>query len=254
MVTGSLPQIAFLGAAGFIAGSLNAIAGGGTFFTLPALVAVGLSPVVANATGTVALLPGYIAATVRLRTKLGPMGKLSLGQLGATVLCGGAIGAALLLHTPHALFRFIVPWLVLTATIAFAAGPIVAARMTRRSHRGTVWAILTLFGVSVYGGYFNGGLGILLLAHAATFGDRCILRDQAVKNLLSAVLTAAAVLLYSVGSVVCWPDALSVTAGAIAGGYTGALFSQRISAFHLRVFIVLTGLSLTVLFFLSRRG
>ena len=160
-------------AAAFVAGALNAVAGGGSFLTLPALVFTGVPPVAANATGTVALLPGYMAGAWGFREDMQPPPGLSMRTVVLLSLIGGSAGAALLLVTPDATFKKVVPWLLLAATAMFAFGPQLRQWAGASSH-GPVspWkAGLGMLAVAAYGGYFNGGLGILLLALFGLLGQ-----------------------------------------------------------------------------------
>lgn len=246
-----LPHLALLLAAAFVAGTLNAVAGGGSFLTLPALVFTGVPPVVANATGTVALLPGYAAAAWGFREDAAPPPGLTMGRLIALSLLGGAAGAALLLVTPEATFRRIVPWLLLVATALFAAGPRLR-QWTGASHApaSPVRAAFGVLAVAAYGGYFNGGLGILLLALFGLLGQTQLHAMNGLKNLVSALLTAIAVALYAAGGLVLWPQALAMMAAATAGGYGGARLARRIPAHWLRAGIVATGLVMAAIFFM----
>ena len=244
-------------AAAFVAGALNAVAGGGSFLTLPALVFVGMPPVVANATGTVALLPGYVSGVLGFRKDLQAPPGLSLRALTVLSLVGGAIGAALLLVTDDKTFDKIVPWLLLLATVLFALGPILLRRLKGSGGEGTQDARASaskatagMLAVSIYGGYFNGGLGILLLALFGLLGQTRLNAMNGMKNVVSALLTAIAVAIYAWGGVVAWPQALVMMVAATAGGYLGARLARHIPAPLMRAGIVLTGLVMTVLFFL----
>ncbi|RYF73981.1 MAG: sulfite exporter TauE/SafE family protein [Comamonadaceae bacterium] len=247
-------DIAVLLAAAFVAGALNAVAGGGSFLTLPALVLTGVPPVMANATGTVALLPGYLAGAWGFREDWQAPPGLSLRRLLVLSLMGGALGAALLLMTSESAFRRIVPWLLLAATAMFALGPRLrawAAPAVDSAPRppSALKASLGMLAVSVYGGYFNGGLGILLLALFGLLGQTQLNAMNGMKNLVSAVLTAIAVLIYAAGGVVLWPQALMMMVAATLGGYGGARVARRIPAAWLRAGIVVTGLVMAALFF-----
>ena len=241
-------DIALLLSAAFVAGALNAVAGGGSFLTLPALVFVGVPPVVANATGTVALLPGYAAGAWGFREDTAPPPGLSMRLLVALSLIGGAAGAALLLVTSNEMFAIIVPWLLLAATVLFAFGP-----QLREQPAGgkpsTAKATAGVLAVAVYGGYFNGGLGILLLALFGLLGQTQLNAMNGLKNLVSTLLTAIAVAVYAVGGVVNWRYALLMMLAATAGGYIGARVARRIPAQWLRWGIVATGLVMTGIFF-----
>lgn len=237
--------------AALLAGGLNAVAGGGSFLTLPALVFAGVPPVAANASGTLALLPGYVASTLGFRRELGSLDRRRLGLTLLLSLVGGAAGAGLLLITPNAAFQRIVPWLLLLATLLFALAPWLLAWLARRG-KGEAGAGATAAGVaivSVYGGYFNGGLGILLLAMYGLLGERSLNRANALKNLVSAVLTTIAAVLYALGGVVVWQKALPMMVAAVIGGYLGARLGRRLPPPILRSAIVLTGIVMAALFF-----
>lgn len=238
-------------AAAFLAGAMNAVAGGGSFLTLPALIYAGVPPVAANATGTVALLPGYASGVYGYRQDLTPVGTLSLPLLSAVSLVGGLVGAGLLLVTPDSVFRGIVPWLLLLATGLFAFGNMLAQRMRSLGLHGNGAMLGTLFAVSVYGGYFNGGLGILLLAQLSLFGMTDLNAMNGLKNLFSAVLTAIAVVAYAAGGAVEWPKALLMVVAAVAGGYVGARLGRKIPKPILRTGIIAVGLVMSAVFFLK---
>lgn len=237
--------------AALLAGGLNAVAGGGSFLTLPALVFAGVPPVAANASGTLALLPGYVASALGFRRELGSIDRQRLGLTLLLSLVGGAAGAGLLLITPNAAFQRIVPWLLLLATLLFALAPWLLTWLARRG-KGEAGAGAAAAGVaivSVYGGYFNGGLGILLLAMYGLLGERSLNRANALKNLVSAVLTTIAAVLYALGGVVVWQKALPMMVAAVIGGYLGARLGRRLPPPILRSAIVLTGIVMAALFF-----
>lgn len=249
-----MADIAILLAAAFVAGALNAVAGGGSFLTLPALVFTGVPPVVANATGTVALLPGYAAGAWGFKDDMASPPGLSMKAVVVLALAGGALGAALLLFTPDATFRKIVPWLLLAATAMFAFGPQLRAWASRRNGGGAgtpsaMKAGLGMLAVSIYGGYFNGGLGILLLALLGLLGQTNLHAMNGTKNLVSALLTAIAVAIYAAGGVVQWKQALVMMVAATLGGYLGARVARKIPPSWLRGGIVATGLVMAALFF-----
>ena len=239
-------------AAAFVAGALNAVAGGGSFLTLPALVFAGMPPVVANATGTVALLPGYASGAWGFREDLEAPPGLSLLALTILSLIGGAIGAGLLLVTDDRTFSKVVPWLLLVATLLFAGGPALLRKLksSPSGHASPLKSAAGMLAVSIYGGYFNGGLGILLLALLGLLGQSNLNAMNGVKNVVSTLLTAIAVAIYALGGVVAWPQALVMMTAATAGGYFGARIARSIPAPVLRTGIVITGLVMTTLFFL----
>ena len=246
---------ALLLAAAFVAGALNSVAGGGSFLTLPALVFTGVPPVVANATGTVALLPGYMAGAWGFKDDMQSPPGLSMKQVVVLSLIGGSAGAALLLFTPDATFRKVVPWLLLAATAMFAFGPQLRAwasgKNAAASTPNTAKAAVGMLIVAIYGGYFNGGLGILLLALFGLLGQTQLNAMNGMKNLVSALLTAIAVVIYAVGGIVEWKQAIVMMVAATLGGYLGARGARKIPAHILRWGIVLTGLVMAGLFFLK---
>lgn len=243
-------ELPILLVAAFFAGGLNAVAGGGSFLTLPALVLTGVPPVAANASGAVALLPGYLASTLGFRQELAGLDRRRLLGTLLLSLAGGAAGAGLLLVTPNEAFRRIVPWLLLLATTLFAMAPWLLARLAQHGEpAGVLTSGIGLGAVAIYGGYFNGGLGILLLALYGLLGERSLNRANAQKNLVSMALTAVAVCLYAAGGAVVWAKALPMMGAAVLGGYAGARVGRRIPAAMLRAFIVLTGLTMAALFF-----
>ena len=243
-----IAETAVLVAAAFAAGAMNAMAGGGSFLTLPALVYAGVPPVAANATGTAALLPGYASSAYGFRRDIRPVAGIGVGRLAAVGLAGGLAGATLLLLTPDGVFRAVVPWLLLAATALFAFGGRLSAGLRRLGAGGRGATLAGLLAVSVYGGYFNGGLGILLLAQLGLSGLSDLNAMNGLKSLLSAVLTAVAVAAYAAGGAVHWPAAAVMVPAAVAGGYLGARLARRIPPGALRAGIVAVGLCMTAAF------
>ncbi|NMM79188.1 sulfite exporter TauE/SafE family protein, partial [Acidovorax sp. SRB_24] len=174
---------------------------------------------------------------------------LSMARLVVLSLIGGALGAALLLVTSDATFSIVVPWLLLAATVLFAFGPRLRQMLAGAKPTSPTKAAISVLAVAVYGGYFNGGLGILLLALFGLLGQTQLNAMNGLKNLVSALLTAIAVAVYAAGGVVQWPDALMMMVAATAGGYGGARVARRIPPVWLRGGIVATGLVMTALFF-----
>jgi uncharacterized membrane protein YfcA len=240
-------ELLLIATAGFVGGAMNALAGGGSFVTLPALVFAGLPPVMANATGTAALLPGYIMSAWRFRRDIRAPAGLSWPLLLGISLLGGSLGAALLTVGDPQWFARLAPWLILLATTLFALGPSLLASVRQVSRP---LALGSVFVVCLYGGYFNGGLGIILLAALGLLGQRNLHSMNGVKNVLSAVLTAIAVLVYAAGGMVVWASFLPMALAAIVGGYAGAALAYRIPASWLRGGIVVVGLVMAAVFFL----
>jgi len=226
------------------AGAQNALAGGGTFITLPLLILSGLSPRAANITSTIALFPGQVASGWTGRTLASGAGGLSLRTLTLISLIGGAIGAALLLVTSPSFFAHLLPWLVLFATIVFAWGSF-GPRRQDAGHLGTAGVTATQFCISVYGGYFGGGIGFLMLA-ALTASGVTMRVAGATKNVLTAVMNASAVLIFVFSPDVQWKTAAVYGAGAIVGGIIGGHMVRKVNERVLRLLVVAIGLALTV--------
>jgi uncharacterized membrane protein YfcA len=237
---------------------MNSIAGAGTLLTFPALVALGVPPINANATSTVALWPGALGSMVGYRAELTGARRWALGFAIPSFL-GGALGAFLLLKTPPDRFSAIVPWLVLGATALFMVrGPMMRwmaasadpsvrpsddrsdVELTR--HWPPVSIILWQFAVSVYGGYFGAGVGILMLAALGFMGLRNIHRMNGLKNWGGLCMNAVAAVMFAFSSLVHWKVALAMAAGAVTGGYLGSRTAQRVPQELVRGAIVAIGL------------
>jgi len=217
-----------LGSAGFAAGALNAIAGGGSFLTLPALLVAGLPPIVANATSALAVSPGYLGSTLGFRAELAQLPRRRLLRETLLSAIGGVLGALLLLLTPSEVFRGLIPWLLLFATALFLLGPWLAQRLVQAGPEGEPsWRNPGLLAVAAYGGYFNGGLGILLMALYSASGEKNLHTANALKNLNSLVLSLLSVLTFVLAGVIAWGPALLMMATATVGGYVGARHARR---------------------------
>lgn len=236
-------------AAGVWAGTQNALAGGGSFITLPTLILAGLDPRAANITSTVALFPGQIATGWAGREGAAGVGPLSFKALFAISLIGGVIGALLLLVTPPSFFARLVPWLVLFATAVFAWG---SFRKKPAEHTLTLRpgaAAAAQFLIAVYGGYFGGGIGFLMLA-ALTIVGQSQKAAYATKNVLAAVMNASAVAIFAFSRDVHWLQAVALSVGAVAGGLFGAWLLKRVDQRALRIVVVAIGVLLTIGLFL----
>jgi len=245
-------SIFLLSIAGLLAGVVNAIAGGGTLLSFPVLIWLGVPPVMANATATLTALPGYMGSGWAYRQDIRAEGSLSLRRIIALAAIGGLAGAGLLLITPGDAFVGIVPWLLLTATLLFALGPRLLARVQKRGHgvTGPRLSALAIGVVAAYGGYFNGGLGIMLLAVFAMIGFRDLHGMNGLKNLLSAVLALVSTASYAAAGLIAWEPALILALATTLGGYVGARQARRIRRTELlRAAIVAVGAVLTLLFF-----
>ena len=247
-----LSTLLLLGGAAFAAGVLNAIAGGGSFLTFPALVFAGVPPIAANATSALAVSPGYLGSTLGFAAELKALPRARLQQEMLIAAAGGVAGALLLLVTPAKVFSGIVPWLLLFATVVFAAGPMIARRAQALSAGGeglARWRVPGLLGVAVYGGYFNGGLGILLMALYTVTGETRLNTVNALKNLCSLVLSWLSVAAFVVAGAIAWKHGLVMMVAATAGGFLGARWAKRLPVAWVRALVITTGLVMSALFF-----
>jgi uncharacterized membrane protein YfcA len=250
-------HIALVAVAALWAGMMNAVAGGGTFFSFPALLAVGVPPVVANASNSVALWPASMSGAWAYRRELARYRHYLL-PLGVVSFIGGMAGGLILLVTQDAVFSRLIPWLLLFATMLFTfSGRISAwlrrARKHEREHSSKpsngLGALAGHGLVSLYGGFFGAGMGILILASLAMAGHEDVHEINAIKNLLSAIVYSVTVLTFVAAGAVSWPYTLVMLAAATIGGYWGATFARRIPPIWLRRFIITVGLTLTAVYF-----
>ncbi|WP_347267943.1 sulfite exporter TauE/SafE family protein [Paracoccus sp. (in: a-proteobacteria)] len=235
--------------AGFIGGMLNAVAGGGTFITFPALVASGVPVVMANATSTVAALPGYLAAAVGFRHEIARLDRRLVRRLTLWTLAGGILGSCLLLVSSNQAFAILVPFLLLAATSVFVWGAQVRAWAARQRSAAAPFGAATMVPVAIYGGYFNGGLGIVLLALFALWGMNDLNQMNGLKNWLSFALAMISFAIFAVGGQIAWGPAAIMSLGTILGGYLGAPLARRIPVPHLRALIAAVGFGMTAVFF-----
>jgi len=250
----TLWQVPVVFIAAFVAGMMNSVAGGGTLVTFPTLVWIGLDPIRANVTSTVALWPGSLGAMVGFRRELGDSRRWML-LLGAPSAAGALIGAFLLLLTPSRLFASIVPFLILFATILFAAGEPITRRLahsdtpqshTERSPSRGWWigAIVFQFGVAIYGGYFGAGMGILMLAALGLMGLTDIHQMNGLKNFFAVCINIVAAAYFIASGRVEWTYALVMVVGAIAGGYGGAGLARKLGRRFVRRAVIVIGLGM----------
>jgi len=239
--------------AGVLGGALNSVAGGGSFIAFPALLFSGVPPIPANATNTVALWTGSMASGGAYRDRLDIPARV-LTPLLAASLTGGLAGAFLLLRTPAQTFLHVLPWLTLGATLLFAfgrklAGAGKAFTPHQMSNSELAGATFFQFAVAVYGGYFGGGMGIVMLAMLTMLGMSDIHGMNALKTVMGSVINGVAALAFIFSRAVYWKQAAVMIAGSIAGGYFGAHYAQKLPQKMVRWFVVLIGASMTVYFF-----
>lgn len=236
-------------AAAFFAGVLNTIAGGGSFLTFPALVYAGVPPIPANATSAVAVFPGYLGGALGFREEFAKFDRPTLVKLAVISIAGGLAGSLLLLVTPGKTFQVVVPWLLLFATLVFAAGDRVVAWSKRRDLHFGKFMNPGVFLVAVYGGYFNGGLGIMLMALFAIVGMRELNTMNGLKNGISFVLSAISVVTFAFAGIVRWPEAIVMMIAATIGGYAGAWVAKALSRQAVKWLIIVIGLVMSAIFF-----
>lgn len=247
---------ALLATAAFGAGVLNAIAGGGSFLTFPALVFAGVPPIAANATSALAVSPGYLGGVLGFRPELRSLSPALLRREVLLSAVGGICGAVLLLVTPATLFAGLVPWLLLFATLLFAIGPRLARMGQGTDGTGpglAAWRAPGLFLVAIYGGYFNGGLGILLMALYTLAGETRINTVNALKNLNSLVLSILSVVAFAWAGAIVWHHAVLMMVAATVGGFAGARLARRMPVHWVRGIVIATGLVMSAVFF-ARAG
>jgi uncharacterized membrane protein YfcA len=235
------------------AGAQNALAGGGSFVTLPALILSGLDARAANIASTLALFPGQVTTGWVGRKLVSGAAGLSFKAMMAISLAGGAVGAVLLLLTPSSFFAMLVPWLVLFATGLFTYGSFFRKPSEDGPRFGQLTAGLMQFLISVYGGYFGGGIGFLMLA-ALTAAGLAVRQAASTKNVLASIMNAAAVTVFVFTPHIPWLRVAIVAAGAMVGGYLGALALRRVDERLIRGFVVLLGVVLTIGLFLRQGG
>jgi uncharacterized membrane protein YfcA len=246
-----------LAAAAAGGGALNAVAGGGSFLTFPALLAIGVPPVAANATSTLALWPGTLGSAWGYRSELRKVGG-HVARLALVSALGAAAGAGWLLHSGDASFARAVPWLLLAATVLFAsAGWLVPRLQARRSGDDVAPPRLKLLllqvVVAVYGGYFGGGMGILMLAAFALAGIGHVHTANGLKSMLGAIINGVAVAVFAGWGPVQWPWVAVMVPGSLLGGYAGARLARRLPVTWVRWAVVATGLALSLHFFRQPR-
>jgi uncharacterized membrane protein YfcA len=238
--------------AGIAAGMCNAVAGGGTFFSFPVFLATGIPPIVANASNSIAVWPGNVMAVINYRKQL----MAHAGEIKTTIFISfiaGVMGAILLFYTGNAAFEKMIPYLILLATLLFMFGGKLKALFTpsggTEQLKPSIMTRMFEFVVALYGGFFGGGLGIMLMASLQLTGFRDIHLNNALKNLLGAVISFAAFIIFSFSGIVHWPYTLVAFTGAIIGGFLGARLAKSLSAKYLRIVVIAFGCCLTVYYF-----
>jgi uncharacterized membrane protein YfcA len=248
------PDASLLFVAAAAGGAINSVAGGGSFLSFPALIYAGVPATVANATNTVALWPGSVASAGAYREELQAQ-KKTLLSLGIVSLAGGILGAELLLHTPERTFVKLIPFLMLGATLLFAFGNRLTAilKSATRNSKAPAWLgflgiTLLQLTIATYGGYFGGGIGILMLAMLALMGMENIHEMNALKTVLGSLINGVACWTFIANGVVRWPQAGVMVVGAILGGYFGAHFARKLNPAKVRQVVIGIGFIMTAVF------
>jgi len=250
----TLPHAMLLFVAAVLAGAMNSVAGGGSFFSFPALIFTGVLPIPANATNTVAVWPGSVASVFSYWNRLPKSARVMVPLITISII-GGVVGAVVLLHTPQATFMTLVPYLFGIATLLFAFGK----RLTRalghvvKRTGPPSWPIilgitLVQFFIALYGGFFGGGMGILMLAMLEMIHIEDIHAMNGLKALLGTAINGAAVVTFIVAKQVVWPQGILMVVGAILGGYGGAHYAQKLDPRWTRATVICVGTSMTLYF------
>jgi uncharacterized membrane protein YfcA len=237
--------------AGLVAGMMNVVVGAGSFVTFPVLLALGYPPVQANVSNTIGLVFGSASGVVAYRRELSGQ-RPRLGVLGIASATGGLVGAVLLLAFAPSVFRHVVPYLILGASILVLLGPRVSRAVADHPHRHTHGGMVLFAGVfatGIYGGYFGAAQGIILLALLGTFLADDLQRLNAAKNVLALITNGVAAVFFAVRADVAWPVAGLIAAGSIAGGQIGGALGRRLPSPVLRLVVVLVGLTVAVVLF-----
>jgi len=242
------PEAAAIVGAGMAAGTINTIVGSGSLITFPTLLAFGYPPVVANVSNTIGLVPGSISGTIGYRRELGRQAG-RIVRLGTAAVLGGLSGAVLLLALPAASFQRVVPFLILVACVLVALQPRLSREVARRrpaAESHSRWLDAAVFATGVYGGYFGAAQGVILIALLGILVTDDLQRLNALKNVLTAVVSGVAALLFIVAGPVAWGPAVLLAAGAVLGGQIGAVLARRLHPELLRIAIVVVGLIVAI--------
>lgn len=245
-----LLDVLILFVAGFLSGVVNALAGGGTFLTFGALTLVGFPPIIANATSSVAQLPGYITSTLAYRSDIARIWRGALAFAVISIV-GSSIGSMILLALDNKAFSAMVPWLLIAATALFAAGPWLrpAATQGAGNARPSLAGCVVQFFTSIYGGFFGAGMGVMMLATLGLTEGGDYHRLNALKNMLSILIAIVAIVVFVSGGVVAWLPAAAMVPGVAIGGYAGVWTARRVPLSVVRGFVIAVGLFLAGYYF-----
>lgn len=244
-----ISTLLYLFAAGLLAGAMNSLAGGGTFVTLPAMIAAGLPSVAANASSTVALWPGAVIGAWTYFTGLRPICGVSPWPMLILTVVGGLVGSLLLLWTPSSAFDVVLPWLLLLATLALAFGRRVGEMLQGRLRSMTPLVLIAQFVLGIYGGYFGGAIGLMMVAAWSLFGQTDLKGLNGPRMMLVTSANTVALLAFILAGAVRWPQTLPMAAGGLIGGYAGARIGARLPHGVVRAITIAATAAITVVFF-----
>jgi uncharacterized membrane protein YfcA len=234
------------------AGLINSVAGGGMFLTFPALVFTGVPSIVANASSTTALVPGILASAWAYREDFRKSVNFPFLPLLIVTLSGGILGALLLLYTPQRTFDSVIPWLMLAATLLFTFGARLTPILKRMFHIGPVAVVVIQFFIAIYGGYFGGAIGIVMLATWTVFGLTDIHVMNANRTIMGAAANSVAAVLFIFAGKIWWPQTLVMLVATIVGGYIGARVARKVKPVYIRAIVTVVSAGITIAFFLRR--
>ena len=238
-----------LAGAGLLAGAMNAVAGGGSFVSLPALIAAGVPSVNANASSTVALIPGAITSGFAYRRNFRAFSNISIPALVVVSLVGGLLGAVRLLVTPQAVFDGALPWLLLIGSTTFAFGRQAGRWLRERISIGPMLSLSVQFLLGIYGGYFGGAVGIMMMAAWSLLGATDLHAMNATRTMIVGATNAVAAVIFIVGGLIVWPQTLVMLIAASVGGYAGAAVTRGLDPEKARIAISALNFTMTALFF-----
>ena len=238
--------------AGLAGGLINSVAGGGMFITFPALVFTGVPSIVANASSTTALVPGILASAWGYREDFKKSVNFPFWPLLTVSLIGGVLGALLLLYTPQRTYDSVIPWLMLAATLLFTFGGRLTPILRRVIHIGPVAVVVIQFFIGIYGGYFGGAIGIVMLATWTVFGLTDIHVMNANRTLMGAAANSVAAVLFIIAGKIWWPQTLLMLVATIIGGYIGARTARKVSPLVIRGLVTAVSTGITIAFFLRK--
>ena len=238
--------------AALAAGLINSVAGGGMFITFPALVFTGVPSIIANASSTTAIIPGILASAWAYRDDFRKSKNFPFMPLLITSLIGGMAGALLLLFTPQKTFDSVMPWLMLGATLLFTFGPRIAPILKRWIHIGPVTVVVVQIFIAIYGGYFGGAIGIMMLATWTVFGLSDIHVMNANRTVMGAAANIVAVVLFAIARKIWWPQTIVMLIGTAIGGYYGARMVKKVNPVYVRALVTVVSTAITIAFFLRK--